>query len=83
MKDMLENMILFEINDNYKNLTKTLVNQYINQIEIFDKDRIKVVYKDNKQWYNGFVQLTKISINHERGRSIHEKQYLLKFKILK
>ena len=48
MKDMLENMILFEINDNYKNLTKTLVNQYINQIEIFDKDRIKVVYKDNK-----------------------------------
>ena len=45
-------MMSADINYNYKkiikNFAKTLVNQYIKQIEIFDKDRIKVVYKDVK-----------------------------------
>ena len=51
-KDMLENMILVGINDkykkDYKKLNKDLVNQYIKQIEIFDKNRVKVVYKSDK-----------------------------------
>ena len=51
-KDMLENMILVDINDkykkDYKKLNKNLVNQYIKQIEIFDKNRVKVVYKSDK-----------------------------------
>ena len=51
-KDMLENMILVDINDkykkDYKKLNKDLVNQYIKQIEIFDKNRVKVVYKSDK-----------------------------------
>ena len=51
-KDMLENMILVDINDkykkDYKKLDKNLVNQYIKQIEIFDKNRVKVVYKSDK-----------------------------------
>lgn len=51
-KDMLENMILVDINDkykkNYKKLNKDLVNQYIKQIEIFDKNRVKMVYKSDK-----------------------------------
>lgn len=52
-KDMLENMILIDINDkygkNYKKLDKTLVNKYVEQIEIYDKNRIEVVYKINKK----------------------------------
>ena len=33
----------------YKKLNKDLVNQYIKQIEIFDKNRVKMVYKSDKQ----------------------------------
>lgn len=49
-KDILENMILIDINNkykmNYKFLTKNIVNQYIGLIEINDKSKIKVVYKN-------------------------------------
>ncbi len=33
----------------YKKLNKTLVNKYVEQIEIYDKNRIKVVYKSNEK----------------------------------
>ena len=49
---MLENMILVDINDkykkDYKKLNNDLVNQYIKRIEIFDKNRVKVIYKSDK-----------------------------------
>ena len=51
-KDMLEKMLLVDINDkykkDYKKLNKYLVNKYIKQIEIFDKNKVKVVYKSDK-----------------------------------
>ena len=49
-KDILENMILIDINDNfkkdYKSLNKNIVNQFIDLIEINDKNEIKIVYKN-------------------------------------
>ena len=51
-KDILENMILIDINSNFKNnyklLNKNIVNQFIDFIEINDKNEIKVVYKNYK-----------------------------------
>ena len=51
-KDILENMILIDINSNFKNnyklLNKNIVNQFIDFIEINDKNEIKVVYKKYK-----------------------------------
>ena len=46
-------MILVDINDKYKKyykkLNKDSVHQSIKQIEIFDKNRVKMVYKSDKQ----------------------------------
>lgn len=52
-KDVLEKMVLIDINDkyvkDYKKLNKILVNKYVEQVEIYDKNRVKVVYKNNQK----------------------------------